>query len=892
MAHYPFVNFNSSAGCNEYTQVAANSCIFAAKAYMADNSYQIGSLTYGWRVDELKLGITIPTGSSTLPFDFGNCMIKLPVDLVAGDKIKICGTSSSTEKGGNLNGIGFGVSLSWVNCGITSIGDSSWPLNFLTKNTSYVFVGNHICWSIEFIVDRSLKKCETGLVLGFGSDTLDKPIGVTWTMDIEKPCDPLCEYEYTKIAAGSDRFIAANSYKVDNLLYGFTEGCGWESSDGTTSFNFPSNDRWPLNLANNAIKLPIDLVTGDKITVCGIAHSLQENLIEPGTAFYVSFYNILCSTYNAEQTGFPIGTDHLSIQFSFNANGFVCWSFDVEIKAPLTACDTSFLLGFATQDYNKICAVSWTIDITRNCGKCSTEYTPIASTSGSFTSRGFSDSSYFIGSTANGWSSCILNVAEQINSQIASAPLNVNFTHSSIKLPYDLVQGDKIKICGISYGSKSDLSGANFAAALTGFNCANFNEGSNTWTIPEGWAFTQGSFVNNKICWTLDYIIPSSGLKACETNLLLGLNSSADGSEVQYTWTMNIEKVCGTAMETGCCFTHANTLFVDPNGNDATALEGKQTKPWKTIAKAIEYLFDNKRSGYTIEVFSGTYNAEDFWIISGDKNNNTTIRLHGNVDISPMSSLSTSKFPSWINISGAVIKIIGDDHYSLKNKTGAMLGFRDLTDTSVSMAKISGESYVSFQNVYLYDNSTKNGWTISYTNDMSDGQLEFLNCKVSSTAYTGNIFFGSVDFPKTMGNPPRLIIRDSVFYSYPDTFGASSSNITYYFGIRGPIYFFIENSKFRMAGQSSQGDPAHIITTNQGYPVIGTFNSAVFFFNYVGEKSAQYVWYDNNTGNFFEVINPVVTNEHGYGPGFFTKNTGITLADGIDTLTDPLLYDR
>ena len=49
------------------------------------------------------------------------------------------------------------------------------------------------------------------------------------------------------------------------------------------------------------------------------------------------------------------------------------------------------------------------------------------------------------------------------------------------------------------------------------------------------------------------------------------------------------------------------TIFVDPNGNDSTAVIGNIIQPFQTITGAINYVIDNSLTGYNIHVFSGNY---------------------------------------------------------------------------------------------------------------------------------------------------------------------------------------------------------------------------------------------------------------------------------------------
>jgi len=82
-----------------------------------------------------------------------------------------------------------------------------------------------------------------------------------------------------------------------------------------------------------------------------------------------------------------------------------------------------------------------------------------------------------------------------------------------------------------------------------------------------------------------------------------------------------------------------NILFVNSNGNDLTAEEGRIDLPWQSIHKAVDYLRFNCLQGYTIIVMPGTYASENPWVFANSltdstyNNNNTTVRLLGDVKI-------------------------------------------------------------------------------------------------------------------------------------------------------------------------------------------------------------------------------------------------------------------
>jgi len=92
----------------------------------------------------------------------------------------------------------------------------------------------------------------------------------------------------------------------------------------------------------------------------------------------------------------------------------------------------------------------------------------------------------------------------------------------------------------------------------------------------------------------------------------------------------------GPAGTGGSSFVYEKTLFVDPNGDDTTAIIGRIDLPWQTIQGAIQKLQELGSSeeliGYTIWVFPGEYIEDTTWEFTSDFNK-TTIKLNGGVSV-------------------------------------------------------------------------------------------------------------------------------------------------------------------------------------------------------------------------------------------------------------------
>ena len=107
---------------------------------------------------------------------------------------------------------------------------------------------------------------------------------------------------------------------------------------------------------------------------------------------------------------------------------------------------------------------------------------------------------------------------------------------------------------------------------------------------------------------------------------------------------------------TGFSVTYAEILYVDPNGNDATAVLGDPTSPWNTIEAAFNYCTSNSITRYEVYVNPGIYNmnvGNDAIDIVG------TVSLH----LSPNVKINATTNGTGINIfrtmSGCDFKITG-----------------------------------------------------------------------------------------------------------------------------------------------------------------------------------------------------------------------------------------
>lgn len=883
MAHYPYVNLAGSAGgcTTELTQIASSSTAFYPDFSSSMGVYYIGTIE-GW--DNASLDQTYVV-SAALPLDNANCAIKSPVKIGPGDVIKICGIASGTTNSPFTAGTNFSVYLGFLICG--EFGNNypdAWNVNEL-GTWNFAFDKNHVCWTATCTMPSKFPAGELEFLIGFGAEEKND-CGVTWTLDVEKTCVGPCDTEYTNIAVNSLLFMQVEDVFSNGMYYGFSNKCGWRGS-GDTSLQLISGGTIKNSDTFDGIKLPINLVQGDEIVIYGTASGLHGNPFSDGSNLSVMLKYFKCSEAGTIHDNTPI-YDLNDSTFTFFGN-HTCFYFRLRLPPEgLLACDTMFLLGFGTTETGIDCQVSYTMNVERACGTCDVEYTPVAKTSGSWQQKKIAGQPlYYIGNDYEGWNSCSLTVIQQINRQEISQSLSVNYTNSGIKLPYDLVQGDKIRICG-SVVANNNVQGVVFTAVLTQFLCTGYDSNSDSWVVSPQLGITTTTFnANNVACWLLEYVVPAGGMPACDTNLLLGMKTEADSLNYRFTWTMDIVKMCPGPTEIGCCFTHAKTVFVDPNGNNLTALEGKQTKPWKSIASAIEYLRDNGRTGYTVEVFPGEYLDEQNWTFVA-ANTETTVKLNGGVKITT-AAVFTSGAKGFLDIHGAKVKIVGDDRDNSIFSNSYTGSYIEMTPNTVhaTFGLLTDTSELSITNVAINDTNIE-AHSIVFGSSCSGGKI-MLNNVAMVSLNSSNIYVYSCD------KPPLISIKDSDLYTGKTVEHIGTENI-YIQPVAGAYtissFIFIENSRLIINGQYGGTEGAarsHIYTdTGAGGDFYGVMNSATFYWHI--DSPVMYIWSEMTGFVTIDVINPIVTNHNGFsGPSFsFPTGFGVQLNKSI---ANPMDYE-
>jgi hypothetical protein len=80
---------------------------------------------------------------------------------------------------------------------------------------------------------------------------------------------------------------------------------------------------------------------------------------------------------------------------------------------------------------------------------------------------------------------------------------------------------------------------------------------------------------------------------------------------------------------------YSYTLFVDPSGNNSTAIIGDYTKPWQTINAAINYAGTSSQptNGYTVHIFRGNYTATQSVTYAANKSISLFFEPNANLDV-------------------------------------------------------------------------------------------------------------------------------------------------------------------------------------------------------------------------------------------------------------------
>ena len=341
------------------------------------------------------------------------------------------------------------------------------------------------------------------------------------------------------------------------------------------------------------------------------------------------------------------------------------------------------------------------------------------------------------------------------------------------------------------------------------------------------------------------------------TSQLAANGTFTDGKEYTISWTAS--GPAGPVGPTGTSFTYAQTLFVDPNGDDSTALEGRLDMPWQTIKAAINYAESNLLIGYTVWVFPGDYLEPKEWTI--EYSQNLTIKLNGGVRV--IFSIGTGISAITINSS---CSIMGDDRAIYNDGTGnsgAIITADSNGNKIESMFSIGGKDSISVRIFGVYiDNLSVVG--VNFIISGRGKNIHIINTYMVSNVGRNIVLSGCIS--------PRVAITNSILLTGDP--GLSDIQYANIFASQGALeparypngIWNLENCRFVCYGdmhQSGTFDGGHITSDTGGQPdcmYITLSNCKFWMSSYEG----IYLWNDYNStgGNVMEIVGTSIGNSN------------------------------
>lgn len=319
-------------------------------------------------------------------------------------------------------------------------------------------------------------------------------------------------------------------------------------------------------------------------------------------------------------------------------------------------------------------------------------------------------------------------------------------------------------------------------------------------------------------------------------------------------------------------FPHQKTLFVDPNGNDSTAREGKMWKPWKTINAAIQYLENNYAENYTIWVFPGTYVETTQWVFQFQ--NKTTIKFNGGVTVD-----FNMEVGSVITILCEAVSFIGDDRSNTIDMPGTYIIMTKACEVLFNMNSVNKGRF-RFSNITFNTRNTNYGFVL---NSCDSPNLHIVNCYIMNRR--NNIFVAGETIY------PRVAITNSLLIA--DSDDSLRANICIPGQITSPDiqwggYWFLENSRFVCNFDGSLSENAHIDTNSlDSNDAITMIWSGLKFYNNV-KKDGIPIWYERSISgnNKLEIVSTILANS---GPDYASPGSPLSyygdnslLVTGVD----------
>jgi hypothetical protein len=343
-----------------------------------------------------------------------------------------------------------------------------------------------------------------------------------------------------------------------------------------------------------------------------------------------------------------------------------------------------------------------------------------------------------------------------------------------------------------------------------------------------------GTIVTNNIG---DGQVTYSKIQNVTSNRLLGRYNSTNGSIQEITIGSGLTmSSSGVLTSDSSGFAHQNVLFVDPNGNDATAELGRIDLPWQTIKGAFdEFNTLGDGSSYTIIVRAGEYTVStaitilnngfislileggvrinftdtDAFIIDASVNTGVTRNLHFSIS----STVRGTKESFYINGSG------------LWSLSGTNM-FNIITDKSVNTGLM--HIILSINNISIKNGGEQPIINMSGKNtDDIDIKVRIENSLLSSNTINGQSSLIHFDYDDPTTNKLSLNVINSILDSTGPHIDLTANSRSHRFGL--------SNNTFIYRGTNTS---SYILTSSKTQ---GTFNNNLFY----SEKPFEnYLWWD------------------------------------------------
>jgi len=268
---------------------------------------------------------------------------------------------------------------------------------------------------------------------------------------------------------------------------------------------------------------------------------------------------------------------------------------------------------------------------------------------------------------------------------------------------------------------------------------------------------------------------------------------------------------------TSSSFTYKQTLFVDTNGDDLTAVVGDLSKPWGTVSGALNYITANSLEGHSVHVFCGYYLETEQVVLANFKY--CSLYLEAGVNIVVNISAYGGYNPWIFSESGCYLSIAGE----------------------VPGSSIIGK-YVSSTIVINSDNDI---FYLGYIRST----LDIDNIIIESKKNNSNTIFGTITIGGSGNTGCTLNIKDSVIRNSSGLEGVAIlvlGNIKLQeckINIKNSTLISYTNSTFMKGTITIKGNIGHNLSISNSIVVDNSGGQALIYLS----DTTPYVFMDNVT---------------------------------------------